>query len=68
MDGLLAEPGHTIMVTHVSIIGVAILHVLGAQLSAYRKIDIEPLSITEIRGDGHRWVLRSSGVVVHARP
>jgi broad specificity phosphatase PhoE len=67
MAGLIAERGHTIAVTHASIIRAAMVHVLGAPLSAFWKIDIEPLSITEFRSDGRRWVLRASGVTA-ARP
>jgi len=63
MDRLMAERGHTIAITHASVIRTAILHVLGAPLAASGKIDIEPLSITDFRSDGRRWVLRACGVV-----
>lgn len=62
MDGLIAERGHTVVVTHASVIRTAILHVLGAPLAASWKIDVEPLSITDFRSDGRRWVLRACGV------
>ncbi|TGQ64666.1 histidine phosphatase family protein [Mesorhizobium sp. M00.F.Ca.ET.186.01.1.1] len=62
MNGLIAERGHTVAVTHASVIRTAILHVLGAPLAASSKIDIEPLSITDFRSDGRRWVLRACGV------
>lgn len=58
MDGLIAEHGHTIAVTHASVIRAAIVHVLGAPLAACRKIDIEPLGVTEFSSDGRRWMLR----------
>ncbi|MBZ9758405.1 histidine phosphatase family protein [Mesorhizobium sp. ESP6-5] len=64
MDRLIAERGHTIAVTHASVIRAAILHVLGAPLAASSKIDVEPLSITDFRSDGRRWVLRACGVTV----
>ncbi|MGX7872773.1 histidine phosphatase family protein [Mesorhizobium sp. ORM6] len=67
MDRWVAEPGHTIALTHASIIRAAILHVLGAPLAAYWKIDIEPLSVTDFRSDGRRWVLRACGVTT-AKP
>ncbi|MER9208984.1 hypothetical protein [Mesorhizobium sp. M0771] len=41
--------------------------VLGAPLAACRRIDVEPLSLTDFRSDGHRWMLRSSGVPVAAK-
>ncbi|RNJ41667.1 histidine phosphatase family protein [Mesorhizobium erdmanii] len=62
MEKLMAEPGHTIALTHASVIRTAIVHVLGAPLAACWKIDIEPLSITDFRSDGRRWVLRACGV------
>ncbi|UVK52923.1 histidine phosphatase family protein [Mesorhizobium sp. AR02] len=62
MDRLMAERGHTIALTHASVIRAAILHVLGAPLAACWKIDVEPLSITDFRSDGRRWVLRACGV------
>ena len=62
MAGLMRERGHTIAVTHASIIRAAMVHVLGAPLSAWRSIDIEPVSITDFRSDGHRWMLGASGV------
>jgi broad specificity phosphatase PhoE len=62
MKRLMAERGHTIALTHASLIRTAILHVLGAPLAACSKIDVEPLSITDFRSDGRRWVLRACGV------
>ena len=67
MDSLIQTSGHTIAVTHASVIRAAIVHVLGAPLAACRRIDVEPLSLTDLRTDGHRWMLRSSGVPV-AKP
>jgi broad specificity phosphatase PhoE len=67
LDDLIRTSGHTIAVTHASVIRAAIVHVLGAPLSACRRIDVEPLSVTDFRSDGHRWMLRSSGVPV-AKP
>lgn len=64
VDGLLAERGHTIAVTHAAVIRAAMLHVLGAPLASFWKIDIEPLSVTEFRSDGRRWALRQQ---CHAR-
>ncbi|MDX8454607.1 histidine phosphatase family protein [Mesorhizobium sp. VK9D] len=64
MERLAGESGHTIALTHAAPIRAAMVHVLGAPLSSVWKIDIEPLSLTEFRSDGRRWVLHSSGVVV----
>jgi hypothetical protein len=54
MGGLIAERGHTVAITHASIIRTAILHVLGAPLAACWKIDIEPLSITDFAATAER--------------
>lgn len=62
MERLAGESGHTIALTHAVPIRAAVVHVLGAPLSSVWKIDIEPLSLTEFRGDGRRWVLHASGV------
>lgn len=62
MESLLGESGHTIAVTHPAIIRTVVLHVLGAPLKSFWRIDIEPLSATEFRSDGRRWALRASGV------
>ncbi|MGX5844618.1 histidine phosphatase family protein [Mesorhizobium sp. ArgA1] len=64
---LIRTSGHTVAVTHASVIRTAIVLVLGAPLSACRRIDVEPLSLTDFRSDGHRWMLRSTGVPV-AKP
>lgn len=61
-DRLVAEPGHTIAVTHPAVVRAAILHVLKAPLAGFRCIDVEPLSLADFRSDGSRWVLRASGV------
>jgi len=53
------EPGHTVAVTHSSVVRAAIVHVLQAGLPAFWRIDVTPLSSTELRTNGRRWVLRS---------
>ena len=59
------EPGrekvHTVAVTHASIIRAAIVYVIGAQLQSFWRIDVTPLSLTDLRTNGRRWVLRSMG-------
>jgi broad specificity phosphatase PhoE len=62
VDGWLArqlgEGGHTIAVTHASVIRAAIVGALQAPPAAFWKIDVEPLSFTEMSSDGRRWTLR----------
>lgn len=67
VERLASESGHTIALTHAVPIRAAMVHVLGAPLSSVWKIDIEPLSLTELRSDGRRWVLHASGVAPGAK-
>lgn len=53
----LREPGHVVAITHPFIIRAALLHALQCPPSAFNAIDIEPLSVTELRFNG-RWRLR----------
>ena len=59
------EPGrekiHTVAITHASVIRAAIVHVIEAQLQSFWRIDVSPLSLTDLRTNGRRWVLRSMG-------
>lgn len=55
------ERGHTVAVTHSAVIRAAIVHVIQADLPSFWRIDILPLSQTELRTNGRRWVLRSIG-------
>ncbi|MFS8114990.1 histidine phosphatase family protein [Rhizobium jaguaris] len=58
MNGHIDDGGHTVVVTHATVIRAAILHVLQAPSSAFWTIDIEPLGVVEMTSDGRRWQLR----------
>jgi broad specificity phosphatase PhoE len=47
----------TIVVTHASVIRAAIVKGIEAELSSFWRIDIAPLSVTRLSGDGSRWNL-----------
>ncbi|WP_297833584.1 histidine phosphatase family protein [Pseudomonas sp.] len=53
----LRTPGHVVAITHPFVIRAAIVHALQCPTAAFNGIDIEPLSITELRFNG-RWRLR----------
>ncbi len=59
MDERSREPGHTVAITHATVIRAAIVHVIQAQLPSFWRIDVLPLSRTDFRTNGRRWVLRS---------
>jgi broad specificity phosphatase PhoE len=54
--------GHVIAVTHAAVIRSLILEVLGAPDPAFWRVDIGPMTATDLRHDGRRWVLKASGV------
>jgi broad specificity phosphatase PhoE len=58
------DKGHTIAVTHAAVIRAAIVHTIEAQLQSFWRIDVVPLSLTDLRTNGRRWVLRSMGAMV----
>lgn len=58
LAGALGKGGHTIAITHASVIRACILHVLQADHAAFWKVDVEPLSCTQLSSDGRRWSLR----------
>jgi broad specificity phosphatase PhoE len=51
--------GHTVCVTHSAVIRTVVLHVLDAPAASFWRIDVEPMSTTDVRFDGRRWSLRS---------
>jgi len=62
LETLRAESGHTVAVTHPAVVRAAILAVIGAAPACFARIDVVPLSLTDLRGDGRRWMLRATGL------
>jgi broad specificity phosphatase PhoE len=58
LDSQMAASGRALAITHQAVIRAAIAHVLGAGATAFWRIDVEPLSLTELSSDGRRWNLR----------
>jgi broad specificity phosphatase PhoE len=54
-------PAHTIAVTHPAVIRSAVVHALQAPPSSFWRVDIAPLSLTDLRWNGRVWTVRSSG-------
>ncbi len=59
LDGQ-SDAGHTLAVTHPAVIRSAVVHVLNAPVGAFWRIDIAPLSLTDLRFNGKAWTLRST--------
>ena len=49
MKTLETQPGHIVAITHPFVIRAAMLHVMQFPLSMFYRIDVEPLSATELR-------------------
>ncbi|MFI6784775.1 histidine phosphatase family protein [Micromonospora sp. NPDC050276] len=49
-----------IAVTHPVVIRVAVVHALDLPMAAYRQVDVEPLAVVRLTGQGTRWQLRLS--------
>lgn len=60
--------GHIIAVTHPAVIRAAIVSALDAPPQAFWRIDIAPLSLTDLRFNGRVWTLRSSGCALRGSP
>lgn len=58
LEESLGLSGHTLAITHASVIRAAVCEVLGAPASAFWRVDVEPLSLTRLTSDGRRWALR----------
>ena len=52
--------GHTLAVTHPAVIRAAIVYALQAPAQAFWRIDIAPLSLTDLRFNGAVWIVRST--------
>jgi broad specificity phosphatase PhoE len=53
--------GHTVAVTHPAVIRGVILYCLQAPLTSFWRLDIAPLSVTDLRFNGRLWTTRSTG-------
>jgi broad specificity phosphatase PhoE len=53
--------GHTLAVTHPAVIRAAVVLTLRAPAQSFWRIDIPPVSITDLRWSGGFWNLRGSG-------
>lgn len=58
------ETGHSIVVTHASVVWAAIVYVLGASEESFRRIEVAPLTLTDLRLSGPHWHLRSFGAAI----
>ena len=58
------DTAHTIAITHPSVIRAAILHTLNAPPQSFWRIDIAPLTLTDLRHNGRTWTLRYTALSI----
>ena len=61
LDGENGRTGPSIVVTHATIIRAAIVHAIKAGPESFWRIDIAPLSVTQLSGKDGRWNLTCAG-------
>lgn len=59
LEALAPARGRTLAISHPAVIRALLLHVLAAPLEAFWRIDVPPLSVTELVSDGRRWLWRA---------
>ena len=60
-------PGHTLALTHPAFVRAAVVHALCAPPQAFWRIDIPPLTLTDLRANGPLWTLRSLALPLQTR-
>ena len=58
--------GRILAITHPSVIRAAMVHALVAQSHSFWHLDVEPLSMLDLRGTPGRWIVRSLSPLPHA--
>jgi broad specificity phosphatase PhoE len=57
LDGQAQRDGRAVAVTHGGVVKAAVVHVLGAPLTAFWRLDAAPLAITELHAHDGRWTI-----------
>ena len=57
LDAQAASDGRALAVTHGGVVKAAVVHALGAPPAAFWRIDVAPLSLTELHCHDRRWTL-----------
>jgi len=63
LDSQASISGTVVAVTHASVIRAAIVHAIDADPQSFWRIDIAPLSLTQLGGYSDRWNLTGIGVL-----
>ena len=78
LDGQAQQDGRAVAFTHAGVVKTAVVHALGAPLAAFWRVDVAPLSVTELHAHDEGWTVtrvncvsdspRHSRNIRHARP
>jgi broad specificity phosphatase PhoE len=60
LDGQAERDGAAVAITHGGVVKAAVVHALAAPLEAFWRIDVAPLSVTELHAHDGRWTLTRS--------
>lgn len=64
LDGQAAREGAALVLTHAGVVKAALVHALGAPLTAFWRIDVSPLAVSELRAHDGRWTLTRANAAV----
>lgn len=64
LDEEAASDGSTVAFTHGGVVKAALVHALGAPLGAFWRIDVAPLSVTELHAHDGRWTVTRMNAAV----
>ncbi len=63
LDGQAALDGSAVAITHGGVVKAALVHALCAPIAAFWRIDVSPLSITELHANDGQWTVTRMNVV-----
>jgi broad specificity phosphatase PhoE len=58
-----AHDQKSIVVTHASIVRATIVHIMQAPAQSFWRVDVRPMSVTRLSGQGGRWNILAAGCV-----
>ncbi len=67
LDDQARRDGGAVAITHGGVVKAALVHALGAPLAVFWRIDVAPLSVSELHAHDGRWTLTRVGPAVAAR-
>lgn len=66
LETVAAVDGRTLAVVEPEVVRAVVVHALGLPLSAFRRLDVPPLTATEVSGRSGRWNLRLGRPLIEA--